>query len=347
MTATRALRFWAHDIAIDLGTANTLVWVAGKGLVVNEPSVVAFNKKSKKIVAIGEKAKQMIGRAPRQIEISKPLVDGVVSDFEVTEQMLRYFIDKVHKIHRVAWPRPRIIIGLPSGVTEVEQRAVEEAARSAGARRIYLIEEPIAAAIGSGLDVLGNGGHMVVDIGGGTTEIAVMSVGGVVALKSLRIAGDELTESVQQHIRDEYGVQIGEQTAENLKTAIGAVYVHADPKIETVRGRNVISGLPMQIEISSDLLRIPLMKQTRPIIDAVKAALEEAPAELIGDIMQSGIVLTGGGGLIAGMDHLVRQETKIDTTIGENALTAVVEGAAKVLEQLDEYRRVLLSEMKG
>ncbi|MDX1765679.1 MAG: rod shape-determining protein [Candidatus Saccharimonadales bacterium] len=340
-------RYWAHDIAIDLGTANTLVWVAGKGLVVNEPSVVAFNKKTKKIVAIGEKAKQMIGRAPKQIRITKPLVDGVVSDFEVTEQMLRYFIDKVHRIHRVIWPRPRIIIGLPSGVTEVEQRAVEEAARSAGARRIFLIEEPIAAAIGSGLDVLGNGGHMVVDIGGGTTEIAVLSVGGVVALKSLRIAGDELTEAVQQYIRDEFGVQIGEQTAENLKTSIGAVYVHADPKTEIVRGRNVISGLPMQIEISSDLLRIPLMKQTRPIIEAVKAALEEAPAELIGDIMQSGIVLTGGGSLIAGMDHLVKQETKIETTIGENALTAVVEGSAMVLDDLDQLRRVLLSEMKG
>jgi len=324
-----------------------LVWVAGKGLVINEPSVVAFNKKTKKIVAIGEKAKQMIGRAPKQIKITKPLVDGVVSDFEVTEQMLRYFIDKVHRVHRVVWPRPRIIIGLPSGVTEVEQRAVEEAARSAGARRIFLIEEPIAAAIGSGLDVLGNGGHMVGDIGGGTTEIAVLSVGGVVALKSLRIAGDELTEVVQQYIRDEFGVQIGEQTAEKLKTSIGAVYVHADPKSEIVRGRNVISGLPMQIEISSDLLRIPLMKQTRPVIEAVKVALEEAPAELIGDIMQSGIVLTGGGSLIAGMDHLVKQETKIDTTIGENALTAVVEGSAKVLEDLDQLRRVLLSEMKG
>ena len=347
MRLKKILRVWAHDIAIDLGTANTLVWVAGKGLVINEPSVVAFNKKSKKIVAIGEKAKQMIGRAPKQIKITKPLVDGVVSDFEVTEQMLRYFIDKVHRQNRVVWPRPRVIIGLPSGVTEVEQRAVEEAARTAGARRIYLIEEPIAAAIGSGLDVLGNGGHMVVDIGGGTTEIAVMSVGGVVSLKSLRIAGDELTEAVQQYIRDEYGVQIGEQTSENLKTDIGAVYVHADPKVSVVRGRNVISGLPMQIDISSDLLRIPLMKQTRPIIDAVKSALEEAPAELIGDIMQSGIVLTGGGSLIAGMDHLVRQETKINTTIGDNALTAVVEGSAKVIENLEKYRKVLLSEMKG
>jgi len=347
MRFKKITQYWAHDIAIDLGTANTLVWVAGKGLVINEPSVVAFNSKNKKIVAIGEKAKQMIGRAPKQIRITKPLVDGVVSDFEVTEQMLRYFIDKVHRVHRVVWPRPRIIIGLPSGVTEVEQRAVEEAARSAGARRIFLIEEPIAAAIGSGLDVLGNGGHMVVDIGGGTTEIAVLSVGGVVALKSLRIAGDELTEAVQQYIRDEFGVQIGEQTAEKLKTSIGAVYVHADPKSEIVRGRNVISGLPMQIEISSDLLRIPLMKQTRPVIEAIKAALEEAPAELIGDIMQSGIVLTGGGSLIAGIDHLVKQETKIDTTIGENALTAVVEGSAKVLDNLDELRRVLLSEMKG
>jgi rod shape-determining protein MreB len=347
MRLNQISRLLAHDIAIDLGTANTLVWVAGKGLVINEPSVVAFNKKSKKIVAIGEKAKQMIGRAPKQIEISKPLIDGVVSDFEVTEQMLRYFIDKVHRIHKVVWPRPRIIIGLPSGVTEVEQRAVEEAARSAGARRIYLIEEPIAAAIGSGLDVLDNGGHMVVDIGGGTTEIAVMSVGGVVALKSLRIAGDELTEAVQQYVRDEHGVQIGEQTAENLKCSIGAVYAHADPKTEVVRGRNVISGLPMQIEVSSDQLKEPLIKQTRAIIDAVKSALEEAPPELIGDIMQSGITLTGGGGLMAGMDHLLKTETKIETSIGDNALTAVVEGAGKVLEDLDKYKRTLLGEMKG
>lgn len=343
----KARQLVAHDIAIDLGTANTLVTVEGRGLVVNEPSVVAINNRTKRIIAIGEKAKQMLGKTPKDIQAARPLNDGVVSDFEITEQMLNYFIGQIHKQHKVIWPRPRVIMCLPSGVTEVEQRAVEEAARSAGARKIYLIEEPMAAAIGCGLSVNDSSGSMVVDIGGGTTEVAIISLGGVAVLKSLRIAGDEMSESIMQFMRDEYSLQIGEQTAENLKMGTGAVYVHADPKLAKVRGRNIVTGLPQEIEINSDVLRIPLAKQVRPIVDAVKLTLEEAPAELVSDVMQKGIVVAGGGALIAGLDHLIKQETKIDTIIAENALTSVVEGAARVLSNLPVYKEVLLKGSKS
>lgn len=348
MTVTKskfsnAKRLISHDIAIDLGTANTLLAVEGKGLVVNEPSVVAVHIHNKHIIAIGDKAKSMLGKTPRAIRAARPLNDGVVSDFEITEQMLKHFIDKIHVVHRVAWPRPRVIIGLPSGVTEVEMRAVEEAAHSAGARNVYLIEEPMAAAIGSGLSVQEPTGSMIVDIGGGTTEIAVITAGGIAVLKSLRIAGDEMTEVVMQFVRDEFGVQIGEQTAERIKTEVGAVYTHKDPKVIKVSGRNVVTGLPQEVEISSDVLRSPLAKQMRPVIDSIKSALEEAPPELLGDIVKNGIVVTGGGGMIAGLDRLIQQETRVDTVIAENALTAVVEGAARALEDLATYRNVLLA----
>lgn len=337
-------RLLAHDIAIDLGTANTLISVAGRGLVINEPSVVAINRKTKRIVAIGENAKQMLGRTPPQILAARPLVDGVVSDFEVTEQMLKNFIDRIHREHKVVWPRPRVIVGLPAGVTEVEQRAVDEAAKSAGARRIYLIEEPMAAAIGVGLPVMDAQASMVVDIGGGTTEVAIIANGTVAAYRSLRIAGDELSEAVMQFMRDEFNLSIGEQTAENIKTSIGAVYVHADPKSMEVRGRNIVTGLPESVEISSDVLRTALSRQARPIIETVKTVLEEASPELVSDVMVRGIVLTGGGGLIGGIDHLINQETKIKTTVADNALTAVVEGGSHVLSALDRYRSVLLSQ---
>lgn len=340
-------QFMSHDIAIDLGTANTLVAVEGKGLVINEPSVVAINTKNKRIIAIGEKAKKMLGKTPKEIKAARPLIDGVVSDFEITEQMLSHFITQIHKEHRVLWPRPRVIIGLPSGVTEVEQRAVEEAARSAGARRIYLIEEPMAAAIGVGLSVKDSQGCMIVDIGGGTTEVAIISSGGVSVLKSLRVAGDEITESIMQFMRDEFSLQIGEQTAEELKHEIGAVFAHKDPKTKIVRGRNVITGLPQEVEVSSDMLRVPITKQVRPIIDAIKGAVEEAPAELISDVMQSGIVVAGGGAMIGGLDHLIRQETKMETVVADNALTAVVEGAARVLKDINLYKEVLIGQTKG
>jgi len=344
--AYRLLSILAHDIAIDLGTANTLINVSGRGLVVNEPSVVSINRKTKRIVAVGEQAKQMLGRTPPQIQAARPLINGVVSDFEVTEQMLKYFVDRLHSTHRVLWPRPRIIVGLPAGVTEVEQRAVEEAARSAGARRVYLIEEPMAAAIGVGLPVLDAQASMVVDIGGGTTEVAIIAGGSVAYFRSLRVAGDELSETIMQFMRDEYNLAIGEQTAETAKTTIGAVYAHADTRSMTIRGRNVASGLPESIEISSDILRRPLAKQARPIIDTVKTVLEEAPPELVSDVMQRGIVMTGGGSLIGGIDHLIRQETKVETLVAENALTAVVEGASLVLSALDRYHSVLLTSTK-
>ena len=336
----------SHDIAVDLGTANTLISLSEKGLVINEPSVVAINKKTKDIIAIGEPAKAMLGKTPDEIQAARPLIDGVVSDYEITEQMLKSFIDKIHRVHKVLWPRPRMIIGLPSGVTEVEHRAVEEAAKSSGARRVYLIEEPVAASIGAGLDVLGAGGVMVVDVGGGTTEVAVIALGSVVVFKSLRVAGDEFTEAIINFIREEFGLQIGEQTAERIKTEIGAVYAHSDPKKTTVRGRNVLTGLPQEAEVSSDILRTPLARQAKPIIDAIKATLEEAPPELVADVMIKGIVLTGGGSLIRGIDHLVQGETNIETIVAPNALTAVVEGASTTLQDLDKYRNVLISESK-
>lgn len=340
-------RWFAHDIAIDLGTANTLIHLAGKGLVVNEPSVVAINRKSKRIVAIGQAAKAMLGKTPPMIQAARPLLDGVVSDFEVTEQMLKHFIDQIHRDHRVLWPRPRIIVGLPAGVTDVEQRAVEEAARSAGARRIYLIEEPMAAAIGAGLPVLDNQASMIVDIGGGTTEVAIISNGSIAVYRSLRVAGDELTETIMQFMRDEYSLAIGEQTAERVKEEIGALFTHADPKSTEVRGRDLVSGLPKTISVSSDILRIPLTRAARPIIDTLKSVLEEASPELVADVSVRGIVLAGGGALIGGIDHLVAHETKLTTVVADNALKAVVEGAAHVLAGLDLYRKVLIKSARG
>lgn len=340
-------RFISHDIAVDLGTANTLISVAGRGLVFNEPSVVSINRKTKRIVAIGEKARSMLGKTPPEIQAARPLIDGVVSDFEVTEQMLRHYVDTLHARHRVLWPRPRIIVGLPAGVTEVEQRAVEEAARSAGARRIYLIEEPMAAAIGVGLPVLDTQASMVVDIGGGTSEVAIIANGSVAVFRSLRVAGDELTETVIDFMRDEYSLAIGEQTAEQVKTEIGAVFKHTDPRKMTVRGRNIVTSLPHAVDIRSDVLRPALAKQARPIIDTIKTVLEEASPELVADIMVRGIVLTGGGALLAGMDRLIERDTKIPTHIAENAMTAVVEGAALVLSGLERYRPTLLGSARG
>lgn len=337
----------SHDIAIDLGTANTLVHLGGRGLVINEPSVVAINKKSKQIIAIGENARQMLGKTPKEIQAARPLVDGVVSDFEITEQMLRFYVDKIHRMYKVMWPRPRIIVGLPSGITEVEQRAVEEAARSAGARRIFLIEEPMAAAIGVGLPVLESRGNMIVDIGGGTTEVAIISMGKIVILKSLRIAGDELSEAVIQFLRDECSMQIGEQTAERIKTEIGAVYAHKRKKKIKVQGRNVVSGLPSEIELSSDDVRSALAKQLRPITEAIKNALEEAPPELVVDVMKKGIIIAGGGALISGVGHLIKREAHVQAFVADNALTAVVEGAARVLANIDAYDNTLLLKAKG
>lgn len=340
-------RVWAHDIGVDLGTANTLICIRGQGIVINEPSVVAINKRTKSIIAIGEAAKLMIGKTPDGVIAARPLIDGVVSDFEVTEQMLKNFVSRIHAEHGVVWPRPRMVIGLPSGVTEVERRAVEEAARHAGARTIYLVEEPMAAAIGSRLPVREPTGSMIVDIGGGTTEVAIIALGGIVVSRSLRVAGDELSEAIMQHIRDEFNLAIGESTAERIKLSIGSVYYEDQQQSLTIRGRNILSGLPQEMVITTEHIRMPLMKHARPIVDAVRTTLEEAPPELVADIMERGIVLTGGGALLRGLDKLVTQETRMPVQVADNALTAVVEGAGYILEDLENLRGVLVSVREG
>ena len=332
----------SHDIGIDLGTANTLVYIKGKGIVINEPSVVAINRKTKQVVAIGEKAKAMIGRTPAGMQAARPLVDGVVSNYEITEHMLQYFLDKVQQEHKVFWPHPRVVIGLPSGVTEVEKRAVEQAARGSGARSVYLVEEPMAAAMGVHLPVKDARGSLIVDIGGGTTEVAILSLGGIVVSRSLRIAGDEITESIMQFARDEYNLQIGEATAESIKLTIGRVFPSDKPKKMTVRGRNLVSGLPEEVKFSSDNLRSMLSNQVRPIIEAIKITLEESPPELAADIAEDGIVLVGGGSQLAGLPELMHQETKLQVRVPKNALSAVVEGCGVVTDNLEDLKDILV-----
>lgn len=340
-------RNWAHDIGIDLGTANTLVYVRGQGVIINEPSVVAINKKTKQVLAIGNEAKAMIGKTPSSILAARPLVDGVVSDFEITEQMLRYFITQIHQKHFVLWQKPRVVIGIPSGVTEVEKRAVESASKSAGARSTYLVEEPMAAAIGCRLPVMEPKGVMVVDIGGGTTEVAVISLGGIVVSQSLRIAGDELSEVVMQYLRDEFNLQIGEHTAENIKINIGSAYPLKKAKTMTVRGRDLVTGLPKEVEVSSDQIRLALHKNVRTIVEAVKLTLEETPPELVADIMEQGIVLSGGGALLLQLDKLIAKETKMPAIIADDPLAGVVQGTGLILEDLDKFKPILVSSETG
>ncbi len=335
--------YFSHDVGIDLGTANTLVYVKGKGIVINEPSVVALNIKTKQILAIGDEAKKMVGRTPANIVATRPLVDGVVSDFEITEQMLKYFIDKVHKESFTLFPRPRVVIGIPSGVTEVEKRAVEDAATNAGARQAFLIEEPMAAAIGARLPVQEPAGSMIVDIGGGTTEVAVISLGGIVAARSLRIAGDELNDDIIQFARDEYNLLLGERTAEEIKIAIGSAYP-SDEKLEaTMRGRDLVTGLPKSITIMSDNVRKAMGKSIASIVDAVKMTVEETPPELVADIMDRGIILAGGGGLLRGLDKLLAMHTKMPVHISDDPLTSVVRGTGLVLEDIESLKQVLVT----
>ncbi len=339
----RIFGHFSHDVGIDLGTANTLVYVRGKGIVINEPSVVALNKKTKQILAIGDEAKKMVGRTPANIVATRPLVDGVVSDFEITEQMLKYFIDKVHKESFSLFPRPRVVVGIPSGVTEVEKRAVEDASINAGARQSFLIEEPMAAAIGARLPVQEPAGSMIVDIGGGTTEVAVISLGGIVASRSLRIAGDELNEDIIQFARDEYNLLLGERTAEEIKIAIGSAYP-SDQKLEaTMRGRDLVTGLPKSITITSDQVRKAIQKSIGQIVDAVKMTVEETPPELVADIMDRGIILAGGGGLLRGLDKLLTLNTKIPVHIADDPLTSVVRGTGLVLEDIESLKDVLVT----
>lgn len=333
---------FSHDMGIDLGTANTLVYVKGKGILINEPSVVALNLKTKQILAIGEEARKMVGKTPAHIVAIRPLVDGVISDFEVTEQMLKYFIDRVHQERFVLFPRPRVVIGIPYGVTEVERRAVEEAAINSGASGVYLIEEPLAAAIGARLPVQEPAGNMVVDIGGGTTEVAVISMGGVVASRSIRVAGDEMNEDIINFTRDHFNLLIGPRAAEEIKIAAGSALPLVSRIAVILRGRDLVTGLPREITISDEHVREALKKSVNLIVDAVKSTIEETPPELLGEIMQKGIVLTGGGALLRGLDQLVSQSAEIAVVVAEDPLTCVVRGCGIVLEDIDSLKEVLL-----
>jgi rod shape-determining protein MreB len=344
----RLLGLLSHDIGIDLGTANTLVYVRGKGIVINEPSVVAVNVKTKQVLAIGDEAKKMVGKTPASIVATRPLVDGVVSDFEVTEQMLKYFINKVHKETYSVFPRPRVVVGIPSGVTEVEKRAVEDAATNAGARQTFLIEEPMAAAIGSRLPIQDAAGSMIVDIGGGTTEVAIISLGGIVASRSLRIAGDELSDDIIQYAREQFNLQIGERTAENIKIAIGsAAGSVGGPKEVPMRGRDLVTGLPKEIMVTPEQIRHALAKSVREIVEAVKITIEETPPELVADIMERGIYLAGGGALLKGLNTMLARETKMPVHVAEDPLTAVARGTGLVLEDIDALKDILVPTQYG
>jgi len=334
--------YLSQDIAIDLGTANSLVYVRGKGIVISEPSVVALNQKTGQVLAIGYEAKKMVGRTPAYIIATRPLVKGVISDFEVTEQMLKYFIEKVRKSKLSFINQPRVIVGIPCGVTEVERKAVQDAAKSAGARRVYLIEQPIAAAIGARLDVQEAGGNFIVDIGGGTTEIAVISLGGMVLAKSLRVAGDKLNEDIIYYAQEEYNLLIGERTAEDIKIGIGSAYPSKEKKEMPMRGRNLVTGLPEEITVSDEDIRKALEKSVKQIVDEIKATVEETPPELLADVMAKGIYLAGGGSLLKDLDTLITKETKMPVKIIDDPLTAVARGAGMVLEKLDELQEVLV-----
>ena len=333
---------FSKDIGIDLGTANTLVYVKDRGIIINEPSVVAVNKKTGQVLAIGKEAKRMVGKTPSHIVATRPLVDGVVSDFEITEQMLKCFIEKVNKGGFSFFSGPRVVVGIPSDVTEVEKRAVIDATINAGAKEAYLIEEPMAAAIGARLPVQEAAGNMIVDIGGGTTDIAVISLGGIVVSRNLRIAGDEMNEDITRYCRDEFNLLVGEKTAEDVKIAIGSACPQEKKMQMSVRGRDLVTGLPKEIIITDEQAREALSRSIRIIINNIKTAIEETPPELVSDIMQRGIILAGGGSLIRGLDKLVANQTEMPVRMMEDPLTAVVRGAGIVLEDIEALREVLV-----
>ncbi|MEV8095547.1 rod shape-determining protein [Kitasatospora sp. NPDC085879] len=335
------MSFIGRDMAIDLGTANTLVYVRGKGIVLNEPSVVAVNTNTGGILAVGAEAKKMIGRTPGNIVAIRPLKDGVIADFEITERMLRYFILKIHRRRYLA--RPRVVVCVPSGITGVERRAVIEASAQAGARQVHIIEEPMAAAIGAGLPVHEPTGNMVVDIGGGTTEVAVISLGGIVTAQSLRVAGDELDNAIVQHIKKEYSLLLGERSAEQIKMSIGSAFALEGEKDEhaEIRGRDLVSGLPKTVVISAAEIREAIDEPVDSIIDSVKTTLDQCPPELAGDVMDRGIVLTGGGALLRGLDERLRRETGMPIHIAENPLDSVALGAGKCVEEFEALQQVL------
>jgi len=331
---------FSNDIGIDLGTANTLVYLGGHGIVINEPSVVAVNQKTNQIVAVGIEAKQMLGRTPGHIKAIRPLVDGVISDFEVTEEMLSYLINKAEKISKKFF-RPRVVVGVPSGITNVETRAVYDASISAGARKVYIVEEPIAGAIGIRLPVKEAVGSMIIDIGGGTTDIAVISLGGIVRSKNIKIAGDRLNNDIISYMRDEFKLLIGEKTAEGIKIAIGRVIT--GPTIEaSVRGRDLVTGLPREVVVTDSDIREAIFASINNLVDGVKEVLETTPPEILSDIMHKGIVLIGGGALIQGLDTLLRNILKIPIIVADDPLSAVARGTGIILDSLDEFREVLI-----
>ncbi|TYO98676.1 rod shape-determining protein MreB [Geothermobacter ehrlichii] len=335
---------FSNDLAIDLGTANTLVYLKGQGIVVSEPSVVAVQKDQmgqKKVLAVGMEAKKMLGRTPGSIIAIRPMKDGVIADFDITEEMLRYFIRKVH--NRKTLVRPRIVICVPSGITQVEKRAVRESAESAGAREVYLIEEPMAAAIGAGLPITEASGNMIVDIGGGTTEVAVISLAGIVYAKSVRVGGDKLDEAIVQHMKRKYNLLIGERTAEQIKIEIGSAYPDDDEKRMEVKGRDLVSGIPKTMTISAGEVRDAMSEPINSIVEAVRIALERTPPELAADIVDKGIVLAGGGAILRNLDKLLHQETGLPVVQAEDPLSCVVLGSGKVLDELELLRRVTVT----
>ncbi len=335
----------SHDMGIDLGTANTLVHVKGKGIVLREPSVVAIKSDSGEVLAVGEEAKRMLGRTPGSIIAIRPMKDGVIADFDVTQAMLKYFIRKAMN-SKSSFVRPRVVVGVPSGVTEVEKRAVIDAAQQAGAREAYLIEEPMAAAIGAGLPVEEATGSMVVDIGGGTTEIAVISLGGIVTSCSIRIGGDEMDSSLVSYIKREYNLMIGERTAEDIKINIGSAIVNGVDKTMDIRGRDLVSGLPKTLNIKATEIRDALSEPVYKIIDAVKSTLEKTPPELAADVMDHGIMMTGGGALLTNLDKLLSHETGMPVLVSEDALSCVGEGTGRSLENIELLKRVVMTTKK-
>jgi rod shape-determining protein MreB len=337
----RIIGSFSTDLAIDLGTANTLVYVKGKGVLLSEPSVVAVKKDArggKKVLAVGAEAKKMLGRTPGNIEAIRPMKDGVIADFEITEAMLRHFISKVHNSRRLV--RPRIMICVPTGITQVEKRAVKESAQSAGAREVYLIEEPMAAAIGANLPITEPTSNMVVDIGGGTTEIAVISLSGIVYAKSVRIGGDKMDEAIQQYLKRKYNMLIGESTAEEIKIRIGSAYPMENEGEMEVKGRDLVTGIPQNRTISAEEVREAISEQVEGIVQGVRIALEQTPPELAADIVDRGIVLTGGGALLRGLDKLLQHETQLPITVVDDPLTAVVLGSGRALDNIDIYKEV-------
>jgi rod shape-determining protein MreB and related proteins len=342
----RLLGQFSRDMGIDLGTANTLVYVKDQGIVINEPSVVAINTRNDKIVAVGEDAKIMLGKTPLHINVIRPLVDGVISDFEVSEKMLKHFIDKVHRESLTFVPRPRVMVAIPLDVTEVERKAVEDSVIGAGASEVLLIEESVAAAIGAGLPIQEAMASMIVDIGGGTTEIAVISLGGVVSWKSLKLAGDKLNEAIVQYARDKFNILLGERTAERIKFEIASVLPLEKPIETSMRGRDLLTGLPKEIKITDANIREAISRPIKLIVENIKTTIENTPPELVADLYERGMMLTGGGALLKGIDTLIHQETKMPVHIADDPLTAVVRGTGKVLDDLENLREILLPSTK-